>query len=92
MVAFYILTKGEHPFREKPSKDRLRNLLDGKPVGLDKLKDDAANDLISLMKNHDLKDRPSADEALKHPYLQPVKQQTATRSILHCGRSPDILP
>ena len=73
IVAFYILTRGRHPYGEKP--DRLRNLLDGKPVGLEKLKDDAAKDLISWMLNHDPKDRPSAKEALKHPYLQPAKQQ-----------------
>ena len=27
------------------------------------------------MLSHNAKDRPSAEEALKHPYLQPVKQQ-----------------
>ena len=73
MVAFYILTKGEHPFGEEP--DRQRNLLDGNPVYLDNLKDPAARDLISWMLNHDPKDRPSAKEALKHPYLQSKKQQ-----------------
>ena len=72
-MAFYILTKGEHPFGEKP--DRLRNLHDAKPVGLDTLKDDAAKDLIAWMLSHDPNDRPSAEEALKHPYLQPPKQQ-----------------
>ena len=73
MVAFYILTKGKHAFGETP--DRLRNLLDGKPVGLDMLKDDAAKDLITWMLSHDPKDRATADKALKHPYLQPLKQQ-----------------
>ena len=73
MVAFYILTKPEHPFGETP--DRLRNLHDGKRVGLDKLKDGAAKDLTSWMLNHDPSDRSSAKEALKHPYLQPAEQQ-----------------
>ena len=86
MVAFYVLTKGEHPFGEKP--DRLRNLLEGKPVGLDKLKDDAAKDLISWMLNHDPKDKPSADEALKHPYLQPAKQQFEL--LCKMGNQPEI--
>jgi serine/threonine-protein kinase/endoribonuclease IRE1 len=73
MVAFYILTKGKHPFGEEPDRDR--NLLDGKAVYLDKLPDPAAKDLISWMLSHDPKDRPSADEALKHPYLQSKKDQ-----------------
>ena len=71
MVAFFILTKGEHPFGEKPDRDR--NLLDGNPVYLDKVKDPAAKDLISWMLNHDPKKRPAAQEALKHPYLQSEK-------------------
>ncbi len=73
MVAFYIVTKGEHPFGEEP--DRLRNLLDGKPVGLYNLKDPPAKDLITWMLSHDPKDRPSAEEALKHPYLLSPQQQ-----------------
>jgi serine/threonine-protein kinase/endoribonuclease IRE1 len=74
MVAFYILTKGEHPFGEEP--DRLRNLLDGNPVYLDKLEDKpAAKKLISWMLSYEPKDRPSAQEALKHPYLQSKEEQ-----------------
>ena len=73
MVVFYILTKGEHPFGEEP--DRQRNILDGNPVYLEKLKNPAAEDLIWWMLSHDPRDRPTAEEALKHPYLQPAKQQ-----------------
>ena len=86
MVAFYILTKGEHPFGEKP--DRPRNLLDGNPIYLDKLKDPAARDLISWMLNHDPKDRPSAEEALRHPYLQSKKQQFEL--LCKMGNQPEI--
>ena len=72
-MAYYVVTKGEHPFGEE--RFRLHNLLDGKPVGLDKLHDDVLKDFISWMLSHDPNDRPSAKEALKHPYLQQEKQQ-----------------
>jgi serine/threonine-protein kinase/endoribonuclease IRE1 len=86
MVAFFILTKGEHPFGEKP--DRLRNLLDGNAVFLVKLEDLAAKDLIAWMLNHLPKNRPSAVEALKHPYLQPAKQQF--EMLCRMGNQPEI--
>ena len=73
MVAFYTLTKGEHPFGEVP--DQHRNLLDGNPVYLDKLKDPAAKDLVSWMLKHDPNDRPTTKEALKHPYLLSMEKQ-----------------
>ena len=72
-MAFYIVKKGEHPFGEE--RYRLDNLLDGNPVGLDTLDDPVLKDLLSWMLNHDPRDRPSAEEALSHPYLQPPKQQ-----------------
>ncbi len=86
MVAFYTVTKGEHPFGDEA--DCLRNLLDGKPVGLDNLKDPGAKDLITWMLSHDPKDRPSATEALKHPYLQPPKQQF--EMLCKMGNEPEI--
>ena len=67
------MTKGEHPFGEQP--DRLRNLIDGNPVYLSKLKDPAAKDLISWMLSNNPNDRPSAVKALNHPYLQSKKEQ-----------------
>ena len=73
IVAFYIITKGEHPFGEEP--DRQRNLIDGNPVYLRKLIDPAAKDLISWMLSHDPKDRPSAVQALKHSYLLSSKER-----------------
>ena len=73
IVAFYIVTNGKHPFGEEP--DRQRNLIDGNPVYLSKLKDPAAKDLISWMLSHDPTERPSAVEALKHPYLLSTKER-----------------
>ena len=73
MVAFYTAKKGEHPLAEE--RYRLDNLLNDNPVSLDTLEDLVLKDLLSWMLSHDAKDRPSAEEALKHPYLQPAKQQ-----------------
>ncbi|XP_046862863.1 serine/threonine-protein kinase/endoribonuclease IRE1-like [Xenia sp. Carnegie-2017] len=67
MVAYYIATKGKHPFGTKPR--RLINMLDGKPVGLEEIKDETLKDLLSWMLNREPKDRPSATVALKHPFL-----------------------
>ena len=86
MVAFYILTKGEHPFGER--RHRQSNLLDGDPVNLDNLKDSVAKDLISWMLSHEPKERPSAKEALKHPYLQSSKRQFELLSKM--GNQPEI--
>ena len=86
LVAFHLLTKGNHVFG--PERDRLANLLDGKPVGLDSLADPVAGELISWMVQHKPEDRPYADEALKHPYLLPPDQQF---ELLKCvGNEPEI--
>ena len=81
MVAFYILTKGEHPFGEREHQIRT-NLLAANPVNLNMLEDHPfAKDLISWMLSHDPNDRPSAEEALQHPYLKSKEQ----RFSLLCG-------
>ena len=81
MVAFYILTEGEHPFGEG-EQQILTNLLAAKPVNLYMLNGHPfAKDLISWMLNHDPKDRPSAEEALQHPYLKSKEKQFS----LLCG-------
>ncbi|XP_046855932.1 serine/threonine-protein kinase shk1/pak1-like [Xenia sp. Carnegie-2017] len=67
MVAYYVATKGEHPFGNK--RHRLNNMLNGNPVGLGKIKDETLKDLLSWMLNLKPEDRPSAIQALKHPFL-----------------------
>ena len=86
MVSYYIVTKGQHAFGKKP--DRLRNLIDGKPVGLEKLNDPVLKDLLSWMLSHDLRNRPSAEEALKHPYFQLSRQQL--KMMCAVGKQPEI--
>jgi serine/threonine-protein kinase/endoribonuclease IRE1 len=73
MVAFYIVTKGGHPFGEE--RHRLDNLLKGNPVDLDKVEDISTKDLITWMLSHNPRERPSAEEALKHPYLQSEEEK-----------------
>ena len=75
MVAFYILTKGEHPFGET-EQQILTNLIAGNPINLYMLDGHPLPmDLISWMIRRDPKDRPSAEEALQHPYLKSKDQQ-----------------
>ncbi|XP_028412460.1 serine/threonine-protein kinase/endoribonuclease IRE1-like [Dendronephthya gigantea] len=62
MIAFFILTKGEHPFGS--SLDRMNNILKGNPVYLKKLDDLEAQKFVSWLINHKIDDRPYADEAL----------------------------
>ncbi|XP_046856579.1 serine/threonine-protein kinase/endoribonuclease IRE1-like [Xenia sp. Carnegie-2017] len=67
MVTYYIATKGKHPFGTK--RHRLDNMLNGLPVGLDEIKDETLKDLLLWMLNREPEDRPSANEALTHPFL-----------------------
>ncbi|XP_046862169.1 uncharacterized protein LOC124455576 isoform X2 [Xenia sp. Carnegie-2017] len=71
MVAYYVATKGKHPFGIE--RHRLNNILNGNPVGLDEIKDATLKDLLSWMLQLKPEDRPLANEALKHPYLQSDK-------------------
>ncbi|XP_046857836.1 uncharacterized protein LOC124451255 [Xenia sp. Carnegie-2017] len=67
MVAYYVATKGKHPFGTKPH--RLINMLNGNPVDLKEIKDETLKDLLRWMLNLKPEDRPYSNEALKHPFL-----------------------
>ncbi|XP_046856583.1 serine/threonine-protein kinase/endoribonuclease IRE2-like [Xenia sp. Carnegie-2017] len=67
MVAYYVRTQGKHPFGSQ--RYRLDNMLKGNPVGLDEIDDETLKALLSWMLNLKPKNRPSANEALKHPFL-----------------------
>ena len=86
MVGFYIVTKGQYAFGEEA--DRLRNLMDGNPIGLEMLKDPTLKDLLSWMLSHEPKNRPAAPQALKHPYLQSKENQFDM--LCEVGNQPEI--
>ncbi|XP_046855886.1 serine/threonine-protein kinase/endoribonuclease IRE1-like [Xenia sp. Carnegie-2017] len=67
MVAYYVATKGKHPFGNQ--RYRLDNMLKGDHVGLKEIKDETLKDLLSWMLNLKPEDRAYSNEALKHPFL-----------------------
>ena len=68
MISFHVLMKGEHPFGD--TYRRTSNIIDGKPVNLKMLTNETAREFVEWLIQHDPKDRPYAEEALKHPFLQ----------------------
>ena len=68
MISFHVLTKGGHPFGD--IYRRTSNIIDGKPVDLEKLGNETARDFVERMIQHNPKDRPYAEEALEHRFLQ----------------------
>ena len=85
MLAFYISTKGKHPFG--PEMTRMINLQNDNPVGLAQLSDPALKDLLSLMLAREQDNRPYVEEALKHPYFLSPKDQM---KFLAVGNHPDL--
>ena len=86
MLAFYILTKGKHPFGAEIH--RLEKLHDGNPVGLSKLSDPVVKDLLSQMLAQELDERPYVEQALKHPYFLSSEDQMMFLEAL--GNEPEI--
>ena len=68
MISFHILTKGGHPFGD--TYRRTSNIIDGNPVNLERLTNATARDFVEWLIQHNPKDRPYAEDALKHRFLQ----------------------
>ena len=79
MIAFFILTKGEHPFGLH--SERIRNIEKGNPVNLLILEDLEARDFISWLIHQNIEKRPYVDEALKHPFMARVENYSAIHDI-----------
>ncbi len=70
MIAFFILTKGEHPFGS--TLDRMTNIVNGNPVNLNNLDDLDARHFVSRLICRNINDRPYAHEALLLPFLDSI--------------------
>jgi serine/threonine-protein kinase/endoribonuclease IRE1 len=70
MIAFFILTKGEHPFGST-LYDRMANIVNGNPVDLNKLDIDARQ-FVSRLISRKINDRPTAQEAIVLPFLNAI--------------------
>ena len=71
MIAFFVLTKGEHPFGDGSA--RMTNIAKGNPVALKKLGDRTARTFVSSLISKKVKDRPYAHAALKHSFMNDVE-------------------
>jgi serine/threonine-protein kinase/endoribonuclease IRE1 len=67
MIAFFILTKGDHPFGS--FLVRMKNIFNGNPVNVKNLDDRSARKFVSWLISHKIDSRPYAHEALTHPFL-----------------------
>ena len=67
MIAFFVLTKGDHPFGRK--FDRMRNILKGNSVNLRTLHHRKARKFVSWLISHKIESRPYAHEALRDSFV-----------------------
>jgi serine/threonine-protein kinase/endoribonuclease IRE1 len=82
MIAFFISTKGEHPFG--PVFERMTNISKGNPVNLDMLHDVEVREFISWLLSHNIDDRPYAHEALADPFMVHVEGSLSKISCKLC--------
>ena len=80
MIAFFIMTGGEHPFGV--DYERMRNIEKGKPVNLHILEDLEVRDFISWLIRHKIDERPYVDEALQHPFMTRVEKNEGGPKII----------
>lgn len=71
MIAFFVLTKGEHPFGDGSA--RMTNIAKGNPIALKKLEDRTARTFVSSLINHKVNNRPYAHEALGHSFMNEIE-------------------
>ncbi len=57
-------------------------------VSIDLLTDPVAKDFVSWLLQHNIDDRPFADEALKHPYLRLIQDQF--NFLVAMGNQPEL--
>ncbi len=84
MIAFFVFTKGEHPFGDL-SHQRMANILEGNPVNLDKLKNLHARLFVIWLISHIIDDRPHAYQALRHSFMDQVEAYEEFPKIIRIG-------
>ena len=89
MMAFFILTSGDHPFGSS-SFQRKMNILKGKPVNLDKLDNSPARKFVEWLISHNTKDRPYAHQALKHLFMDQVKEIAIIPKLIKRQKENDM--
>ena len=73
MIAFFIFTKGEHPFGSTLKlHEVMTNIVNGNPVNLNNLDDVDVRQFVSRLICRKIDDRPSAHEALLLPFLDSI--------------------
>ena len=80
MIAFFILTKGEHPFGLH--SERMRNIEKGNPVNLHILEDLEARGFISWLIRHHIDKRPYVDQVLEHPFMVRVQKHEGRPKVI----------
>ena len=90
MLAYYIYTKGEHPFG-KGIVQQMVNLHEDNPLGLTKLSGGCApvvKDLLAQMLAREVDQRPCVEQVLQHPYfMSPEEQMKFLEAV---GNEPEI--